>query len=222
MSQPIRILSTKILLPYQKQALVEAHIDVIETNFIETTATDFSLETVNEHLIFTSQNAVANFLKHPLATKFKNNKVFCVGLKTKIMLSEAGFDVVAYTGYAEDLAEIIALIYANASYTFFSGNLRRNTLPEALQNAGITFNEIQVYTTTLSPKSIQEKVNGIMFFSPSAVTSFLKENKIKNELCFCIGKTTAEALEKHKIKNYIVASEPSIEEVIEEVILEYK
>ena len=137
------------------------------------------------------------------------------------MLTEAGYEVVAYTGYAEDLAEIIALIYGMASYTFFSGNLRRNTLPEALQNAGIVFNEIQVYTTTLSPQAIQEKVDGILFFSPSAVDSYLAANKIKNEICFCIGETTAEALEKNKIKNIIVAHQPSIEDVIDDVIQEY-
>lgn len=221
MSQSIRILSTKTLLPNQKQVLLDAHFEVIETNFIQTTATDFSLDSVNEHLIFTSQNAVKNFLKHPKATEFKHKKVFCVGLKTKIMLTEAGYEVVAYTGYAEDLAEIIALIYGNASYTFFSGNLRRNTLPEALQSAGIVFNEIQVYTTTLSPQTIQEKVDGILFFSPSAVTSYLKNNKIKNEICFCIGETTAEALEKNKIKNIIVAQHPSIEDVIDDVLQEY-
>jgi uroporphyrinogen-III synthase len=49
----------------------------------------------------------------------------------------------------------------------------------------------------------------------------LKNNKIKNEICFCIGETTAEALEKNKIKNIIVAQHPSIEDVIDDVILEY-
>jgi uroporphyrinogen-III synthase len=222
MSQSIRILSTKTLLPNQKQALLEANFEVIEVSFIQTTATDFSLDSVNEHLIFTSQNAVKNFLKHPKAAEFKHKKIFCVGLKTKIMLSEAGYDVVAYAGYAEDLAEIIALIYGNASYTFFSGNLRRNTLPEALQSAGIVFNEIQVYTTTLSPQTMQEKVDGILFFSPSAVESYLATNKIKSEICFCIGESTAEAIEKHKIKNIIVADEPTIESVIDDVIAEYE
>lgn len=74
MSQSIRVLSTKTLLPNQKQALLDAHFEVIETNFIQTTATDFSLDSVNEHLIFTSQNAVKNFLKHPKATEFKHKK----------------------------------------------------------------------------------------------------------------------------------------------------
>jgi uroporphyrinogen-III synthase len=61
----------------------------------------------------------------------------------------------------------------------------------------------------------------ILFFSPSAVESYLKDNTIKKETCFCIGETTAEAL--HKItKNIIIAEQPSIEDVIEDVIEEYK
>jgi uroporphyrinogen-III synthase len=49
----------------------------------------------------------------------------------------------------------------------------------------------------------------------------LKDNKIKNEICFCIGDTTASSLETITI-NIIVADQPSVENVIEDVIEEYK
>ena len=49
----------------------------------------------------------------------------------------------------------------------------------------------------------------------------MKNNKIKNEICFCIGKTTASALEANKIKNIIIAEQPTIEDVIEEIIEYY-
>ena len=65
--------------------------------------------------------------------------------------------MVAYTGYAADLAEIITLIYNSESYTFFSGNKRRDTLPDALKEAGITFNEIEVYQTKLAPFKISDQ-----------------------------------------------------------------
>ena len=69
---------------------------------------------------------------------------------------------------------------------------------------------------------ITKKLDGILFFSPSAVESYLTNNKIKNEVCFCIGTTTASALETKKIKNIVIAETPTIEEVIEEVIEYYK
>ena len=217
----IQILSTKTLLDNQREALTNANLNVVEVDFIETKSQAFELNGINDNLIFTSQNAVQSFLLDPKSAELKSKNVFCVGLKTKIMLSENGYNVVAYTGYAEDLAEIITLIYANESYTFFSGNLRRETLPQALKEAKIKFNEIQVYETKLTPQKIKTPVDAILFFSPSGIESYLKENKIKNETCFCIGTTTSSALEGIT-KNIIIADQPTIEDVIEEVIAEYK
>ncbi|MNX77526.1 uroporphyrinogen-III synthase [compost metagenome] len=225
MQNSIRIISTKVLLSTQKQELLNANFEVIEADFIKTEDKNFELTDLNDNLIFTSQNAVRSFFKHPkfeeLAPKLQEKNVFCVGLKTKILLSEAGFNVVAYTGYAEDLAEIITLIYGNDSYTFFSGNLRRETLPVALKEAGVKFNEIQVYETSLTPHKIKTAADAILFFSPSGVESYLKENSIKKETCFCIGETTAGALGKIT-KNIVIANQPSVEDVIEDVIEEYK
>ena len=193
----IQILSTKTLLDNQREALTNANFNVIEVDFIETKSQAFELNEINANLIFTSQNAV------------------------QILLSESGFNVIAYTGYAEDLAEIITLIYSSESYTFFSGNLRRETLPQALKEAKVKFNEIQVYETKLTPQKIKTPVDAILFFSPSGIESYLKENKIKNETCFCIGTTTSSALDGIT-KNIVIAEQPTIEDVIEEVIAEYK
>ena len=218
MSKKTLVLSTKKLSINQKQLLVDANFDVIDGDFIQTKSHDFELSKVNSNLIFTSQNAVQSILNHPKIDDLKSKNVFSVGMKTKDLLSQNGFNVVAYTGYAADLAEIISLIYSTENFTFFSGNLRRDTLPNTLQENKIEFNEIQVYETELTPKKITAKIDGILFYSPSGVESYLKLNTIKNEICFCIGETTAEALEQKKIKNIIIADKPSVENVILEAI----
>lgn len=217
----MKILSTKILAESQKKPLLEAGFSLIENDFIATKSKAFDLKNIHESLIFTSQNSVESILQHPELEKLKTKKVYCVGIKTKNLLTENGFEVIAYTGYAADLAEIITLIYKSENYTFFSGNLRRETLPNALKEAGIEWNEIQVYDTSLTPHKIKEAVDAILFFSPSGIESYLKENNIKKEVCFCIGETTAEALE-NKTKNIIIADQPTIEDVIEAVIAEYQ
>ena len=222
MSNPIRILSTKKLLPNQKQYLLNADFNVIEADFIKIHNKNFDLNHINENLIFTSQNAVLSILQHEKIDQLKSKNTFCVGLKTKALLEEHGFNVMAYTGYAQDLAEIIALVYGDESYTFFSGNLRKDTLPDALKQAHIKFNEITVYETLLTPEKISSKVDGILFFSPSAVDSYLRENKIKDETCICIGTTTAEALEINKIKNIVIANQPTVENTIIQCINEFK
>lgn len=221
MANQVQIVSTKILSPLHKQELMKYGIEVIEADFIKTENKPFELKDLNESLIFTSQNAVQSVLKDPNVEKLKSKNVYCVGLKTKTLLTDNGFNVVAYTGYASDLAEIITLIYNQESYTFFSGNLRRDTLPNALKEAGIKFNEIQAYETSLTPHKIKTPADAILFFSPSGIESYLKENTIKKETCFCIGETTAEALSKIT-KNIIIADQPTVENVIEDVLNEYK
>jgi uroporphyrinogen-III synthase len=218
MKEKVNILSTKTLSSIQKQALLDAAIQVVEADFIKTENASFEIKNLNKNLIFTSQNAVLSILQHPTIDQLKQKTVFCVGLKTKELLNENGFTVEAYTGYAEDLAEIITLVYSDESYTFFSGNLRKDTLPEMLTENDITFNEIKVYDTTLTPHKISDKVDGILFFSPSAVTSYLKKNKISNEVCYAIGNTTALQLETNNVKNIKIANSPTIEGVIEKVI----
>lgn len=218
------ILSTKTLSEEQRQAFLDADFDLLEQDFIEIKNKIFELDKINTNLIFSSQNAVLSLLEQNGCDVLKNKPVFCVGVKTKELLEENGFKVDVYMDYASELAEIITLIYNKESFTFFSGNLRKETLPNALKSEGITFNEIEVYQTKLAPFKIsaEEKFDGILFFSPSAVESYLTNNKIKNEVCFCIGTTTASALEGKKIKNIVIPEIPTIEEVIMEVIEYYK
>ncbi|MCG2610295.1 uroporphyrinogen-III synthase [Flavobacterium sp. SM15] len=222
MSEAVRIVSTKKLLSNQKQYLLNAGFSVVEADFIATKPVDFQLKDINETLIFSSQNGVESVLKHPKAEELKTKDVFCVGIKTKTLLEANGFNVVAYTGYAEDLAEIITLVYGNNKYTFFSGNLRRDTLPEMMKEAGVVFNEITVYETILTPQKIDSKPDGILFFSPSGVESYLKQNKITSEIAFCIGNTTADAASQSGIKNIVIANQPTIENTIIQCINEFK
>jgi uroporphyrinogen-III synthase len=213
--EQISILSTKTLSGIQRKAVLDANFDLLEQDFIEVTNTPFSLQNIQENLIFSSQNAVLSLIEQDGWEGLRTKTAFCVGIKTKELLEQNGFMVDVYMDYASELAEIITLIYSQNSYTFFSGNLRKETLPQALKDAGIVFNEIEVYQTKLAPFKISSLENfaGILFFSPSGVESYLKENKLKKEVCFCIGETTAAAL-KGKTKSMVVAEEPTIEDLI--------
>ncbi len=213
--EQISILSTKTLSGIQRKAVLDANFDLLEQDFIEVTNTPFSLQNIQENLIFSSQNAVLSLIEQDGWESLRTKTAFCVGIKTKELLEQNGFTVDVYMDYASELAEIITLIYSQNSYTFFSGNLRKETLPQALKDAGIVFNEIEVYQTKLAPFKISSLENfaSILFFSPSGVESYLKENKLKKEVCFCIGETTAAAL-KGKTNSIVVAEEPTIEDLI--------
>ena len=213
MENEIRIVSTKKLLTNQKQYLLNANFSVIEADFIEVMKKKFEYKSTNNYLIFTSQSAVESVLKNNKIDKIRAVKSFCVGEKTRQLLEKNDFEVILHADCAAELASIICNQYQKSSFTFFSGNLRRNILPDALQLAQIRFDEIEVYETILTPHEIPSKPDGLLFFSPSAVESYLKKNKISNQTCFCIGNATAEAAEK-STENVIIANHPTVENVI--------
>ena len=213
MQDQIRIVATKKLSERQKQQLLSADFLVSENDFISIRNTDFEIENINDCLIFTSQNAVESVLSNKKITQIKTKKCFCVGEKTKALLEEHHFEVLEYSDYAAELASIIFNKYPKISFTFFCGNIRRDVLPDALQLAQIVVDEVEVYETILTPHKITSDTDGILFFSPSAVESYLQENKIEDEICFCIGNTTAEAL-KYATPNIIIANQPNRESVV--------
>ena len=213
MQNPIRIVATKKLSERQKQQLLSVNFLVFDEDFICIQNKDFEIQNLNDYLIFTSQNAVESVLGNKKITELKTRKCFCVGEKTKALLEQNDFDVIADSDYAAELASVICNQYSKKSFTFFCGNIRRDVLPDALRLAEINMDEIEVYETILTTHKINFKPDGILFFSPSGVESYLQENKIEDENCFCIGNTTAEAL-KYVTPNRIIANQPTMESVV--------
>jgi uroporphyrinogen-III synthase len=211
--ESVRVLSTKKLAVNQKQFLLNAGFSVLEADFIDIRFKTFLTNGINQNLIFTSQNAFKSFLANGESAKFKSRPVFCVGSKTKEIIEKQGYTVTACADYATGLAEMIVTKHGEEKFTFFTGNLRREVLPQALAKAGITFNEVEVYETVLSPHRVSAPLDGILFFSPSGVESYLKENSIGAATCFCIGTTTAEAL-RGITDNIVVANKQTIDNTI--------
>jgi uroporphyrinogen-III synthase len=221
MENQIRILSTKKLSESQKQPLLNANFLLIEENFITVQNKDFTVENINEYLIFTSKNAIESVLNNKKIAEIKAKKCFCVGSKTKAFLEQNGFQIEAHSDYAAELASIICNNYLKNSFTFFSGNLRRDILPDAMTLVEINWEEVQVYDTLLTTHKIGFEPDGVLFFSPSGVESYMQENRIEDENCFCIGNTTAEAL-KYATPNIIIANQPTVESTIMKCIEYYK
>lgn len=217
----ICVLSTKKLKSNQKQVLLNADFSVIEIDFIKIKLLSFQLKNKPDLLLFTSQNGVKSVLENDQINQLKQTPAICVGSKTKKLLQTNGFTVLESEEYASDLAPIIQNKYTKNHIAFFAGNLRRNILPIAMQEANIIYDEYLVYENTANHKKINSVVNAILFFSPSGVHSYLNQNKIENQICFCIGTTTAEAL-SGITTNIVIANQQTVENVIEQCINYYK
>lgn len=220
MNTPI-VVSTRVLNEEYRAMLEGVNISLIECDFITVSPIDFQINELHECLLFTSQNAVQSVLNHKDIAVLKTRPSFCVGVKTKEMLEKFGWKVLAWADYAKELAPILTESFSTQSISFFNGNLRSDVLPAAFDRVGMRFNEFQVYQTDLTPLKLAQKPHGICFYSPSGVQSYLKENIITDEVCFCIGDTTAEAL-KDSANKIILAKQPTIEKTLQACVTYYK
>jgi uroporphyrinogen-III synthase len=214
--QPL-ILSTKKLKLNQRDLLLGAGISLVDYDAITITFLDFETPSAIENAIFTSQNGVLSFLnkRQPLAT-VKN--CFCVGDKTKALLEENGLKVQEVAQNSKELSEIIVTNYKNSSFLYLCGTMRREELPEVLKKEKIIIFQVKTYQTELKPKKFNQKWDGILFFSPSGVASYLSENKNSQDtIAYCIGNTTATSAQEH-FENVVVANVNSIESVIAKVV----
>lgn len=211
------VLSTKKLTEPQRSLLLQAGIGLVEYNAIAVEEVDFIAGEKIENAIITSQNTV----KALIDNKVLIENCFCVGVKTKEQLETNGYRVKVMAHYGKELAEIMVKEFADETFTFFCGNLRRDELPELLTKNKVNFTEIEVYKTILKPKKFERSFDGVLFFSPSAVESFAKENSLKKTKAFCIGTTTAAEAEKYT-NELIIATKPTIENVIVKVVKKLK
>ncbi len=211
----IKLLSTKKLTETEKKNLSNFYL--IDKDFIKIEFLNFELtEVAFDLLLFTSKNAVLSVLENEKSELLKKIQCICVGENTKELLEKNGFEVLDFTHYAEDLTQVISNKYLSKSFAFFCGNLRRNVLPDFLNNKNVLFKEVQVYKNELIPQKIEENFDAVLFFSPSAVHSFIQQNDISNQICFCIGTTTAEAL-KVLSKTVLLPEKPTILSVLQKV-----
>jgi len=216
--QKIKILSTKKIKKSERIILSERCFYWTEKDFVRIELLPFEIKniSVNNILIFTSKNAVFSVLQNKNVDFLKKNFCVCVGEKTKELLEQNEFSVLDFAHYAESLIQIIKKKYLEKSFVFFCGNLRQDTIPAFFKNKKIVLDEIQVYKTEFLPITAEKKNNVILFFSPSGVKSYLQNNTISDEICFCIGTTTANALWLHT-KTIIIPEKPTIQSLIEKV-----
>ena len=221
MENKICVLSTKKLKSNQKQFLLNADFSVIEADFIKITSLPFQIKSKPSLLLFTSQNGVKSVLENKEVHQLKQIPTICVGSKTHKLLEDNGFSVLVSREYADQLAPIIQAEYKNEHIAFFASSIRRDTLPNAMQDAKIMFDEYTVYANSEHSVKINTQTNALLFYSPSGIHSYLKQNSITHQMCFCIGTTTADAL-NGITKNIVIANQQTVENVIIQCINYYK
>lgn len=215
------ILSTIKLSKEQCDLFSNNDIELLQYNFIKITPLSFELPIHNGSWIFTSKNAVDAV--YSSNEKIKCNKMphYCVGEKTKLALIKNGQKVIKMSNNSLKLAVFLTNNRKNEKYVFCRGSIINKDFSDFFYTNEMNLNEVPVYKTELVPKKIESILDGIMFFSPSAIKSFLKKNTLNSSECFCIGKTTS-AFAKNFSSKIHYSHEPSVENVINQTINFFK
>lgn len=181
----------------------------------------FSAENLSEYdwILFTSKNSVIHFfqligkkdLPHTL-------QVAAIGTKTKQALVNRGCKVAFVPSKFEAEAfveEFLSLISNEARILFPKGNLARDVIPTAMQEAGFSLHEMIVYETKYNEdaklpliKALESgSIDIITFTSPSTVKSFVNllegtnwRQWVKRCTIGCIGPTT-----EREARNYFTS-----------------
>ncbi|HKJ05930.1 MAG TPA: hydroxymethylbilane synthase [Flavobacteriaceae bacterium] len=212
------VVSTKVLSQKQLE-LFNNTIDVETSEFItvrDNRLKPSALNSVSKNVIITSQNAVESLLNNFSKEELNFENIYCVGRRTKKRIESRIGKVTKMQSSGEKLANYLVENVSDKEVTYFCGDQRRDELPTILTKNNFKLNEIVCYQTQLSPKKIDKKHQGVLFFSPTGVESYIKQNKANTSVAFCIGNTTANAAKKY-FQQTIVASVPTVESVVKNV-----
>lgn len=210
------VLSTKILSSSQQQLLLNAGLGLVQYNAIDIVPLDFEWPTDFQNFVFSSSNAARIVLaKEEARAAILNpeNKIFCVGEKTAQIFVENGGNVIEIGQNSGELGQKLQKYPQKERYLYCCGIARRDELPGLLKAAKYDVFELKTYETKLKLKEFDQKWTEILFFSPSAVTSYTTANPSAQFRAFCIGQTTATEAKKYTDR-VVVANSTSVESVI--------
>ncbi len=220
--RPTTIFSTKKITSDQQQLFLHT-LKIESDDFIKTSPSRIPISLLKKpirNVIFTSKNAVESILTivQPKDLHFEN--IYCVGRMTKRLIEKKIGKVAHFEHGAKELAEYLVEFMEGTEVTYFCSNIRLDELPNILTENNIRVHEIEAYKTKFVPIEVDASVEGVLFFSPSTIESYLMKNKA-DKIAYCIGGTTANAAEKY-FNDVRVAKIPDVESLIELVNDNYK
>ena len=209
------ICSTKKLTVAQSK-LVHEDISVADSDFIKIRFSRIPqplLKSELENVIITSKNTVESLATNFPLSKLQFKNIYCVGRRTKALVEKKIGPVNLVAKNAKKLGPLLLEDIKGKEVTYFTSSLRLDELPNFLAENDVEVNEVEAYKTMFSPQKVKENTDGILFYSPSTVQSYIQGNQ-PTGIAFCIGETTALEAKKH-FKEVKIAQVPTVESVIE-------
>lgn len=171
-------------------------------------------------VVFTSASAVFAVCEHPTFIR-PDWKICCIEkatMKAVLQYFDESF-ILCSAKDSDELAKAIKEASGVDEVVFFCGDKRMDTLPSSLLQSGIITREVVVYKTVEQPQFIEKEYDGILFYSPSGVSSFFTMNTVPaHTVLFAIGATTAQAIQIESDNKVVFCTTPSKEQLLDEAI----
>jgi len=220
-SQKTNVYSTKTLTTDQRLLFNEKVISE-SSDFIKISLNRIKpliVQNPIENVIITSKNSVEALLHNFSAVELQFKNIYCIGRRTKRIV-EKRIGPVKHTEKNEKaLAKYLIQNIEGTEVTSFSGDKELDSLITVLTENNITINEVVVYQTKYDAQKVKDSVEGVMFYSPLTIQSYLRKNEA-NKIAFCIGETTASEAQ-NTFEDIRVAKMPTVDSIIELVNSHY-
>jgi len=183
---------------------------------------DLQEQSIHRHVVLTSITGVKAFLEiaRQLHLDTDNYQVYCISRGTKEYASALGLNIKSSAPNASSLADEILKDVEVKEVTHVCSNLRRSELSDKLIYSGVAVYDVIAYRTEFTPVNIDNFYDAIIFFSPSAVDSFLSLNSLRQVPCFCLGKTTADYARQEGYQHTYIPEAPS-EDILLKTVINY-
>lgn len=211
----VQVFSTRTL--SEEQRLRFKNVQVGSTDFLKISFNRIPkpiLKSKIDNVIITSQNAVEAILSSVPKEELQFKNIYCVGRRTKRLIEKKIGKVKHSENYAKDLAAYLVEYIDGTEVTHFCSNIRLDELSTTLEKNHIKVNEVEAYKNILDSEKIDPNIEGIMFYSPSTVESYMINNTAEGKIAYCIGNTTAAEAKKY-FKDVRTAKIPTVESVID-------
>ncbi len=226
MNKAPHIVSTRKLTSTKMDALQAAGWKFTSHDFISKVINipnDLNTQAICRHIVLTSITGVKAFLQivKKLQLSSSSYSVYCISRGTNEYALASGLNIKSTAPHASALADEIIKDADVKEITHISSNLRRDELSERLKEAGIAVQDVIAYSTEFTPVTIDASHDAIVFFSPSAVDSFLSINPLQPVACFCIGQTTADYARGKGYSQTFIPDAPSEDILLQTIINHY-
>ena len=172
-------------------------------------------------IAFTSSNAVRyGFTHQELHDLAVSKPVFAISGKTNDALMRHGIISVGLAADSQSLADVILYHNNVRSILHVCGDMSLEVLGDKLKTYNIRYDKLIGYHTALLYPFIHGRFEAVMFYSPSGIDSFMKNNIPDQSATYCcIGETTTKYLRSsYSSLEIITANEPAPDSMINKII----